>query len=280
MAALMLRLGFPQIRIETPILLSRFPRAKTCRYFMDPREEVMHHFRDLAPLEQDLSGRACTFLLQKFPHGFQVGLNYVYHGGGGDGGCGDGDGDGIDTTKPNPEARIVLTAAAFENDTWTSSSDLCFVCFIGFIRDGPDMAGPDRWKSDENMCAELQTMSPTVYTYISVPANTANGDWFNLVLFKNPKFLHAFEKSKFHRDAIEVLSPASFTDVCVRSGRWKGGVGPGGTAIVEKTVMLSYQNASEVEQDEGIADVSGTHILRGGFRVRRNVYRAEPAPRL
>ena len=96
---------------------------------------------------------------------------------------------------------------------------LLFVCFCGTLR-GADPRRDERWDSDEKMCAELATMHPGIIYYVSIPFDPLNpdGEWYNLVLFDDVRFLEAFERSETHRYAREVLSGDSFRDVCVRRG--------------------------------------------------------------
>ena len=97
---------------------------------------------------------------------------------------------------------------------------LLFVCFCGQLR-GEDPRRDERWDSDEKMCAELGTMHPGIIYYVSIPFDPLipDGEWYNLVLFDDVRFLDAFERSETHRYAREVLSGDSFRDVCVRRGR-------------------------------------------------------------
>ena len=282
-----------------------------------PRDAVMSHRHGFAPLEHRLAACACALLNRQFPHQCKVGINKCYPHGCSSDGSDDLDHDsGAEATKdkmtkttttttsapaaadaatPTPNGRVVLTADAFAHPSWLHDPDLRFVSFIGFLRDESrdrtNVVGPERWRTDERMCAELLTMSPSVYTYISLPTHRRlDDDWFNLVLFKDAGFLDAFEKSVFHRYAVEALSARSFTDVCVRSGVWRGGVGPAGTAEVHKSVMLSYcSNENEAEKQEAAAggqagqagssanaagpSSGGVYVVRGGYRVQRSVYR-------
>ena len=209
-----------QQRPTRPIGERIFIRMMATRH--ETRNEIMSHRESCAPREERLACRACAVLRDHFPK-LCVGINTF---------AGSGDEAATQTvqeTTPSPEGRVVLTKSAFVDHNWMDDPDLLFVSFIGFLR-GHDPFGPARWRCDQNMCEELLTMTPTVYSYVSVPTNDDRGDWFNLVLFKDPGFLQTFETSLFHRHAIEFLSPDSFSHICVRSGTWHGGVGPRGKA--------------------------------------------------
>jgi len=189
------------------------------------RDAVMDYTNAHGPLEVNASKIACRLLLDRLSECPRAGI-----------------------TDFGDEGRIVLTEEGLiKASEWMSdesSQPLYFVSFIGFLREGdPNKVSSERWKCDEQMCEELLTMSPTVYAYISVsvskdPLVNPNGDWFNLVFFPDMGFLNEFNTSKFHGHAKEFLSPASFTDVCVRSGSWVGGV-RAGKSIVHKSVLIT-----------------------------------------
>ena len=232
------------------------------------RDAVMNATQGFSTEEITLTCKCCEFLLQNIDN-CSVGINTF----------GSANASGTTGTTGQQHhnhnknsGRIVLTKDGIQYQQWISSNksnsnQLYFVSFIGFLRKGNDDVGEERWETDEHMCHELLTMKPSILSYTSIKVD--DGDYFNLVIFKKKEFLNSFETSLFHLHAIKVLSPLSFSDICVRSGRLmtsvlklstEGTISKAPTCsinttnstpdllIVDKSVLIHYTQTHQVQR--------------------------------